>query len=62
VELSEAVYFVARDEVVGDPKRKRMAAWRRMIFSVMYRNAVHAADRFDLPPDKLLEIGRQIAL
>jgi KUP system potassium uptake protein len=62
LDLNEAVYFVARDDVVADRKRRRMTAWRRMLFAVMYRNAVHAADRFDLPPDKLLEIGRQVAL
>jgi KUP system potassium uptake protein len=62
LELSEAVYFVARDDVVANRKRRRLTVWRRMMFSVMYRNAVHAADRFDLAPDKLLEIGRQIAL
>jgi hypothetical protein len=28
----------------------------------MYRNAVHAGDRFDLARNSLVEIGRQIAL
>jgi KUP system potassium uptake protein len=62
VNIDDAVYFVARDDVVPDPKHKRMPAWRRMLFGFMYRNAVHAADRFDLPPNKLLEVGRQIGL
>jgi K+ transporter len=39
-----------------------MPMWRRMVFGAMYRNAVRAPDRFDLPADKFLEVGRQIAL
>jgi KUP system potassium uptake protein len=40
----------------------RLAPWRRMLFAFMYRNAVRTPDRFDLPADKFLEVGRQIAL
>ncbi len=60
--LDDAVYFVARDEVARGTRPRRMPTWRRMMFGVMYRNAVHAADRFSLPADKLLEVGRQIGL
>jgi KUP system potassium uptake protein len=60
--LDDAVYFVARDEVVASAHRRRMPGWRRMLFGFMYRNAVHAGDRFDLARNSLVEIGRQIAL
>ena len=60
--LDDAVYFASHDEVVRSKTPPRLAAWRRMLFAVMYRNAVRAPDRFDLPADKFLEIGRQIAL
>jgi K+ transporter len=33
-----------------------------VLFGFMYRNAVRTPDRFDLPADKFVEIGRQIAL
>jgi K+ transporter len=39
-----------------------LPAWRRLLFAAMYRNAVRLPDRFDLPPETFLEIGRQIAL
>jgi KUP system potassium uptake protein len=61
LDLDNIVYFVSRDDVVPG-KRRRMPGWRRVMFGFMYRNAVHAADRFDLPPDRLLEEGRQLAL
>ena len=60
--LDDAIYFAAHDEVVRSKTHPRLAGWRRMLFSFMYRNAVRAPDRFDLPADKFLEIGRQVAL
>jgi KUP system potassium uptake protein len=60
--LEDAVYFAAHDDVVRKAGPPRLAGWRRMLFAVMYRNGVRAPDRFDLPADKFLEVGRQIAL
>ena len=62
VRLDDAVYFAARDEVVRSQKHPRLWPWQRMLFAFMYRNAVRAADRFDLPAERFLEIGRQIRL
>ena len=60
--LDDAVYFAARDEVVRNETHPRLPAWRRSLFGFMYRNAIRAPDRFDLPADKFLEIGRQVRL
>ncbi len=62
LDLDDAVYFAARDDVVRSPTRPRLPGWRRALFAVMYRNAVRAPDRFALPPDAFLEVGRQIRL
>jgi KUP system potassium uptake protein len=62
LDLDDAVYFASHDEVVRSANPPRLPAWQRMLFAVMYRNAVRAPDRFALPPDKFLEVGRQIAL
>jgi KUP system potassium uptake protein len=47
---------------VRSPNHPRLWAWQRMLFAFMYRNAVRASDRFDLPPERFLEIGRQVRL
>ena len=66
----QAVFIGGRDEVVRRPDsddggasaRPRLAGWRRRLFGVMYRNAVHLVDRFDLPADRYVQIGRQVGL
>lgn len=62
LDLGEALYVAGHDEVVRSPDRPRLAAWRRMLFAFLYRNAVRAPDRFDLPSDRFLEVDRQVAL
>jgi len=60
--LDDVVYFASHDEVVRSETRPRLAGWRRMLFAAMYRNAVRSPDRFDLPADKFVDIGRQVAV
>jgi KUP system potassium uptake protein len=62
LDLDEALYFASRDEVIRSDDHARLPSWRRRLFAFMYRNAVRAPDRFDLPQDRYLEIGRQVAL
>ena len=62
IELEDVVYFASADGVVRAPGAPRLPAWQRFLFAFMFRNAVKAPDRFDLPADKLLEVGRQIGL
>ena len=60
----DAIFIGGRDEVVRDRngRHSRLPGWRRMLFAIMYRNAVHLVDRFDLPPERFVQTGRQIAL
>ncbi len=62
LDLTDAVYFAARDAVVRSTTAPRLAGWRREIFSFMYRNSVRTPDHFDLPGDKFVEVMRQLAL
>lgn len=62
IDLADAVWFAAHDEVVRSKAGRLLAPWRRRLFGFLYRNAVRAADRFDLPPRDLVEIGRQVEL
>jgi KUP system potassium uptake protein len=62
IDLGDAVFFAARDQVIRGKKGHRLSPWRREVFSFMYRNAVRSSDRFDLPADRFLEVGRQVEL
>jgi KUP system potassium uptake protein len=57
--LDDAVYFAARDALVPSTAQDALPAWRRILFTFMYRNAVRLSDRFSLPADKFVEVGRQ---
>jgi len=62
LDLDDAIYLAAHDEVVRSESHPRLSPWRRVLFAFMYRNALRAPDRFDLPSDRFLEIARQVAL
>ncbi len=63
LDLDQAIYFGAHDEVVPAPPGERLLpAWRRMLFAFMHRNALRTFDRFQLPAQRFVEVGRQLKL
>jgi KUP system potassium uptake protein len=60
IDLANAIYFGARDQVVNKTASSLMPSWRVPLFAFLYRNAVKAVDRFNLPSQSVVEIGRQI--
>jgi len=62
VDLDNAVYFGAHDEVVRGKPGGRLLRWRLPLFAFLFRNSVRAVDLFNLPPPNFVEIGRQIEI
>ena len=60
--VDTAVFFGTRDRVVRRHVNSRMDRWRMPLFAFLYRNAVKVVDRFNLPPDNVVEIARQIEI
>jgi len=58
----KAVYVAAPDRVIRDSEGRHLARWQLPLFAFLFRNAVHAVDRFNLPPDNFVEIGREIEI
>jgi KUP system potassium uptake protein len=54
-------YFLGRAKLLPAPKGD-MTLWRERLFTAMYRNAGTAADHFHLPPNRVVELGAQVAL
>jgi KUP system potassium uptake protein len=57
-----AIYFAERDRVIARRRPPRMSAWRRSLFSLLLRNSVHPADRFNLSGENFVQISRQLEI
>jgi KUP system potassium uptake protein len=61
VELARTSFYLGRETIL--PRGTgRMARWRKRLFSVMSRVADPATDFFELPPNRVIELGKQVAL
>ncbi len=60
VDLDHAIYFCERDYPVQRSRKPRMPAWQRGLFSFLYRNSIHLADRFNIPAQNFVQISREI--
>jgi KUP system potassium uptake protein len=58
--LKGATYFVERESLVSKSDRNVFGRWRLALFSLIARNSEHAIDRFKMPSDVLVELGRRI--
>jgi KUP system potassium uptake protein len=62
VDLEDAIYFGARDAVICSKRSSWLVRASLRLFSLMFRNSVRAVDLFNIPPDKFVEVGRQIEI
>ncbi len=61
LDLDRITYFVARRTPIVTPK-PGMAMWRERLFALMMRSSQTITTYFDLPPDRVIEIGSQIEI
>ncbi len=62
IDFDQALFVAARDLVVPKPQARSMSAWRIALFAFLYRNSAKIVDRFNLPPARVIEVGRQIEI
>ena len=62
IDLSDVTYYVGHETVVHREDGKALPRWQEALFGVMERNAAHVTDFFRLPPESVVEIGRQISI
>ncbi|HEY1043822.1 MAG TPA: KUP/HAK/KT family potassium transporter, partial [Telluria sp.] len=60
-EMMETSFFIARQTVISTPGQG-MAGWREHLFVTMSRNARTAADYYQIPPNRVIELGTQVAI
>jgi len=62
VNLEDAIYFGARDAVICSKRRNWLVRASLRLFTLMFRNSVRAVDLFNIPPERFIEVGRQIEI
>ena len=62
INFDQALFVAARDLVVRKPQRSALKGWRIALFAFLYRNSAKIVDRLNLPPDRVVEIARQIEI
>jgi len=62
IDLEKALFVGTRDLVVCKPVDPALRGWRMALFAFLYRNSVKVVDRFNLPPENVVEIARQIEI
>lgn len=60
-ELANVSFFLGREHLIATD-RPGMALWREQLFVLMSRNARNAAEFFNLPPSRVVELGIHIEL
>ncbi len=59
--MLETSFFIARQTVISVPGRG-MARWREHLYIAMSRNARAAADYYQIPPNRVIELGTQVEI
>jgi KUP system potassium uptake protein len=68
VKLMNTTFYLGRETLIATdgrsstaiPRLARLPRWRKRLFIVMTRNAQSATGFFNLPPNRVVELGAQI--
>jgi KUP system potassium uptake protein len=62
VDPSRLTYFVGSERIVPRTDRRGLPRWMAAAFGAMLRNSMHLPDYLNVPPDQLIDVGRQISI
>jgi KUP system potassium uptake protein len=62
IDFDKAMFIGTRDLVVRKRKNASLRGWRLVLFAFLYRNSAKVVDRFNLAPENVIEIARQIEI
>jgi KUP system potassium uptake protein len=58
----KTTYFISRQTVIPTKEMKGMALWRERLFAWMIRNSATAMEFFNLPANRVVELGSQVRI
>lgn len=60
-EPMKTTYYLGRERLIADPNSKQhLAGWRKKLYIFMSRNSRTATEFFQIPPNRVVELGAQI--
>jgi len=62
IEPMQVTYFVSREQVVPASGARGIACWREAIFAAMARNTSSITDFFQLPVNRIVELGTRVEI
>jgi KUP system potassium uptake protein len=62
VEPMEVSYFLSREKLVAGSREAGMARWRDRLFVAMARNAGSVSDYFNVPANRVVELGSRVEI
>ncbi|MEO5830714.1 MAG: potassium transporter Kup [Rhodanobacter sp.] len=61
-DMMDTTFFLSRESIVAAVRRPGMALWRDKLFAFMSRNAMPATAFFQIPGNRLIELGAQVEI
>ena len=61
LDLSDITYYIGHETIVHCPKGG-LPLWQEKIFALLQRNSAQIHDYLSLPPESVVEIGRQVEI
>jgi len=61
-DMMDTTFFLSRENIVAAARRPGMAMWRDKLFAFLSRNAMPATAFFQIPGNRLIELGAQVEI
>jgi KUP system potassium uptake protein len=62
LKLDDVTYYVGHETVIHRDDGRGLPHFVETVFAYLQRNSTHVSDYFRLPPDSVVELGREIAI
>ena len=57
---ADTTYYLGRERLIFDPRKRGLANWRKHLFIFMSRNSRSATEFFQIPSNRVVELGAQL--
>lgn len=62
IDMDEVTYYVGRETPIPSEEVPGMMIWRERLFAFLSRNAARATAYYEIPPERVVELGIQVEL